>query len=511
MNAGTVQIERERNLALRRADWRFLLPEPNPSSAVCFAPGLLRQAVGLVTDVAYEPDEAPVGGCDLAVVVNPTDGDLVAAWRCLRSGGALYAEWYGPRPAGVARAHRRVSRAGFLQPQCYWPWPSPDQGAARFWLPIEHLPAVRYFLATRPPAIAMRERVLTPIRRAAWIGARALGLTSPTCVVAIKGSRAAGVAPRASRVLLTGGPRSVSKAVALEFEPGATAPGIALKWPRVPESAAALGNEARTLAALQRPALEGVPRLIHFDDRTGELGQTVLRGQPVWTLLTPRNFRDIAAQATRWLVRLAQGSSPREPEAWRVRLIEPVVERFRAEFGPIISERDFDRSCQILAGLGPVPLVTEHRDFSPWNVLCDEDRNLVVLDWESAELHGLPLTDLLYFLAYLGFFLRGGTHFEPPHMRGVYRAVMDPASATGAAVAECLNTYARSLGLGQADVAALRLFTWMIHAHSEYQHFSADVGATPPPDVLRRSLFVALWEEELRSHADVPGEPLCTS
>src|SRR5436190_718658 len=90
-----------------------------------------------------------------------------------------------------------------------------------------------------------------------------------------------------------------------------------------------------------------------------------------------------------------------------------------------------------LAALGDLPLVCEQRDFSPWNVLIAADGALVVLDWESAETEGLPGMDLIYFLAYLAFFLDGA--MESGRFRESYRAALDPATFTGAVQAECLR------------------------------------------------------------------------
>jgi hypothetical protein len=66
----------------------------------------------------------------------------------------------------------------------------------------------------------------------------------------------------------------------------------------------------------------------------------------------------------------------------------------------------------------------------------------------------------------------------------------------------------------------LRLLCWMLHSRSEYGRFVADAGGVPQPSQLRRSLFLGLWEEELRnllqpgssssSHLR-PGEPTSAS
>jgi len=59
--------------------------------------------------------------------------------------------------------------------------------------------------------------------------------------------------------------------------------------------------------------------------------------------------------------------------------------------------------------------------------------------------------------------------------------------------------YISHIGLDATALRPLRLLTWMLHSRSEYRHFVvADVAGKPEREILRRSLFVELWEEELR-------------
>jgi aminoglycoside phosphotransferase (APT) family kinase protein len=50
----------------------------------------------------------------------------------------------------------------------------------------------------------------------------------------------------------------------------------------------------------------------------------------------------------------------------------------------------------------PMPLVFEHGDAGPWNVLVTDDGRPALLDWEAAEPHGMPLWDLFYFVRSFG-------------------------------------------------------------------------------------------------------------
>jgi aminoglycoside phosphotransferase (APT) family kinase protein len=150
----------------------------------------------------------------------------------------------------------------------------------------------------------------------------------------------------------------------------------------------------------------------------------------------------------------------------------------------------------IVRAIGALPPVPEQRDFGPWNLLVTSAGELAVLDWESAELDGLPALDLLYYLAYASFNV---DHAQDRESRvGSYRRSLDPSTSTGTVRRDCLARYLDALGLDSTSLAPLRALVWLIHAQSDYRHAAADTGGPPPPAVLARSLFLGLWTEEVR-------------
>jgi Phosphotransferase enzyme family len=532
--------ERLRNWTLRRADWRFLLPTPRPRRSVCYAPGLLARAVEMISESTVDPGTNPVAICDLAVAVDPAPATLHAAWVALGPGGCCYSEWYGAIPGRQQRVHRLLESAGFGAVACYWAWPWPSRTPARFWVPLQAPGGLEYFAGSRPePRNALR-RLGSSIVRFAWRLSTRLGLAVPICAVARKqGSQtslatpatpncqlqvraARGVEPwffdmirdgwsdwelgprpdRLSWLLLTGGQRAISKIVGLVFAEPDSRPHLAVKMPRVSESRDMLRKEAAILRAvhqLRSGGVPGVPRVLFFDARADGaiLGETALPGIPLLNLLRRSNYRDFAWKGTRWLSELAGRPQPSPRTTWWDRLVERALGDFVSSFGAIVDTGMLRETSQALASLGDLALVCEQRDFSPWNVLVSPDDQLVVLDWESTELQGLPGLDLLYFLTYLAFFLEDA---NPPtgRLRESYRKMLDPSTFTGGISAECVAHYADHVGIDRGEFRSLRLLLWMLHSRSEYSHFTADTGGPPGRDKLRDSVFVQLWEQEVR-------------
>ena len=495
--AGAELPEAVRNRLLRRADWRFLLPDPVPARSACFAGGRLQQAVALVSgEVTGAPSP---GSCDLAVAVNPRADTLRAARAALRPGGACYTEWHAPGP-GITAVRQRLEAAGFRDVAVYRPWPWPGFLPARFWLPLEAPGAAAF---ARGSAVLHRHPVPGPgsrALRAAHGLLERLGIRGPVCAVArvpAEGDAAPGSNGRpgnTSRLLLTLGPRSVSKAVELTFAGADPAPTAVVKHARIPEAADGLRREAAVLRAL--PPIPGVPRVLHEEDRGSAftLGETALAGAPLWAELRRDNYRELALRATDWLIDLARATQRPavDTSAWAA----PVFEEFRATWGPVTDGKALRAAERLLADLPALPRVCEQRDFGPWNVLVAPDGSLGVLDWESAELQGLPGMDLAYFLSYLAFFREGAMRSR--RFRPAYRRTLDLGSATGAVRRECLDRYAKGIGLDPEALRRIPLLAWMVHARSEYRHLAADAGGEPADRALRGAIFRGLWEEEVR-------------
>jgi len=278
---------------------------------------------------------------------------------------------------------------------------------------------------------------------------------------------------------------------------------MALKTPRTPESAAAVRREAEVLRDLVDRAgpetLRGIPRFLFLEDFGGTpvLGETAFTGVPLLSAWTDETYGAVSLKAASWLADLAGQRPPKPPEQWRARLVDATLDDFVRTFGQVLDGDLLREARRLLEALPALPPVCEQRDFSPWNVLLTPAGELVVVDWESAELDGLPVLDLVYFLTNVCFSLDSAR--QTGRYRDSYRAMLDPAAPRGSLAERCMSLYCRRLGLDPAVVRPLRVLTWMVHARSEYLRLQADFGETPGVEALRNAVCVQLVEEEFRS------------
>jgi hypothetical protein len=513
--------ETARNRLLRRIDWRFLLADPQPKISICFGDHELARALALISPhvVLGDTDAAAHTAGDLAVAVNPTSATLQAAWRMLRPGGSCYSEWYSPLAGGTKRIRRRLLETGFTHVTCYWAWPWPAGSRTRFWIPLEAPGALSYFLTSRPPAPNRVRHFARAVGRSMLILATLRMLPFPVCAVSRKpgplgeennaplnspsdrhAEQLGLTGAHQSWLMLTGGTRTIHKVVGLVFEEPNSQPRAIVKWPRVPEAVGLLQKEAAALDAvhsLRVDGVPGVPKVLFCDHGSAgfSLGESALTGVPLYTQLHSGNAHALALRAAEWLADLA-GAQPRTSDhmVWQ-RLVEPIVSEFESTFGTALDRDLLNKTRTVTESLEGCPSVYEHRDFSPWNILLGRRGEISVLDWEGAEPHGLPLLDLLYFLAHLAFFLDGA--YASGQFGKSYRASLKPSTLTGSVRAAAVDLYRRRLDLAPQFLEPLSVFVWLVHARSEYRRLVADGTGTLSPEQLRRAGYVTLWQEML--------------
>jgi hypothetical protein len=505
--------EAERNSRLRRVDWRFLLGLPRPRKAFCRAGGELTDAVATIAGEIVT--EAPGGGCDLAVAEDPGPPVLDELYAALRPGGACYLEWR-PRPGGAERMVRALRAAGFTDITCYRRRYG-SGGLPIYWVPLGARGARAYVRSRlRLPGGRVRRlraevrRRLRDIARGRWASISAVayrpggapeGERGPSIWLRSDWPRGKlGPFPaRLSTLLATGGPRSVNKVVLLAFAEPSPVPCIAVKAPRIDRAAAGLRREATVLESLgARHTPGGIPRLLFRRECDGVpvIGESAISGRPLDRLLDRGNFRAWASRVTDWLIALGAESPVRSAARWREEVVEPALSRFVDQFGSVADPDLLRGGERIVRAIGALSVVPEQRDFGPWNLLVTPSGELAVLDWESGLADGLPALDLLYYLAYASFSVDRA--YDRDGRVASYRRSLDASSPTGAVRRECLARYAGALGLEARQLEPLRVLLWLLHAPSDFQHAAADAGGPPEESTLAKSLFLALWAEEVR-------------
>jgi glycosyltransferase involved in cell wall biosynthesis len=489
----------DENALVRTADWRFLLRGRERPVALNLARGRLAKAVPLVAD-------APSGSCapDLVVVGRPRARDLAQARAALRPGGEVVAQWAFPRPGGIRATRQALVNAGFGDIRLYWPGPDPSR--PQFWLPLGS-PAAQAHVLEHRPVRNLRGRLL----RLAWQAAVRSGILAPVYALATAPGESAaptsgpaGAAPtadldgRVAALLLTGGARAINKAVALEFtHPGGRLTRV-IKFARAPEAEPSLSHEAEALQDLARdhPGIPGVPQVLAMERRAGRLGvaESPLTGAPMLEALTPTSFPNLADRVTEWLATLA-GRGERSPRAdWWERLVELPLATFAHQFGSVTEPGVLEAVSDRLQVLSDLPLVFEHRDCSPWNIVLGDDGRPAVLDWESAESRGLPCRDLVYFVSNAAFILDGA--LESGRTRATYRQLLDNRTPYGRVADDSLGRYCAHLGLDPEVLPSLRLLTWIVHSRSDFRHLELE-GRTDLA-ALRSAPFLGLVQEELQ-------------
>lgn len=458
------------NELLREVDWRFLLRQRERPRLLDLSGGDLGEALELVA----EPVQDPAGEVDLVLLGSPDKEELKTARARLRDGGELVCLWQTRRPKGVQRARTLLTQAGFEDVHFYWPGPE-QTPQPEFWLPLESSAAIERVFAERP--LHSRRQGTS---RLAWRLAAHFGALAPLCATArLPGPPAdpVGEGDGVGRalpapepwLLLTGGSKSENKVVGLPFPPGRES-GLAAKFARVEKAATALDREAEILRRLEdeRPSLTGAPWVRASGERAGQrvIVQDAMGGKLLSAGISEAGFAEIAPKMTEWLIALAGEPQAQPASAWSQRLLFDPIDRLERDLGDQLPAGLAERARRALGELGELPLIWEHRDLGPWNVVVEADGSPSVIDWEDAEPLGLPGLDLIYFLVTSSLLIEGALDNTGDTDRIVagYRRLLDPESEPGTVAAACVAEYRRRLDIGEADFRRLRLLCWIVQA-----------------------------------------------
>jgi hypothetical protein len=281
-------------------------------------------------------------------------------------------------------------------------------------LPVVGEPAVLVDLGQRRAAsYGIRHGIVHPEawrsvrnRAASWLAGLGL-LPAPAGAIAVgsaggapelvAGAHSAGAPVDAEWLLLVSSGSIVRRDAFLLFPRGASAPAYVVKFSRVPGSAEQFERDeraARLVAETGGAVARRAPSLLaRFEVRGRHASlETAATGTKLTNLLReprPRRAKLAVVEAVaRWLLEVARetASPPETLTAERERLEREVLPAW-AEHGVA---QDLVRS------LPPVPATFQHNDVAEENVVYSRG-DFMLLDWEWAQPHGLPLGDLVYF------------------------------------------------------------------------------------------------------------------
>ncbi|GAB4423015.1 MAG: hypothetical protein Kow00106_20150 [Anaerolineae bacterium] len=297
--------------------------------------------------------------------------------------------------------------------------------------------------------------------------------------------------------LWAGGQYSSRKVLFYLFEGAQPSPLYLVKLVRDATFNDRLENEVRALRQLHAWGFGEhhlLPR-VAFSGCADDLfvaGETIVEGVPFLsrTALTPTC--PFAQAAVTWLTDLGAQTITWQPAQAVARTLEQLFARFQALYNLPDAERDFlaGQIARLGETGGLFPLVFQHGDPGPWNMLVAPDGRIALLDWESAEPQGMPLWDLFYFLRSYALNVSRADGIAD-RLEGVARHFLAESSLSEWLVS-AVHDYCAQTGLGSQYVEPLYYTCWMHRALKQVTLLA--------PEQLQRGIYVRLLRHSIAQH-----------
>lgn len=514
--------------ALHRIDWRFLLPiRANDGPIRLSVPGATRDEVaelvagGWATEV--ETAFSPSVKFDGVIVDLHSIAQLREHASCLTEHGVLYCEVRRSKQTALLtprRLRQSLRTLGLTVAATYLVLPT--FGPRLAYLPIGSGRAIEWFLeykaTTRTRGGCIARWLATFVARRAH---RLLEASARRfAIVAVAGSERpthpwvfnhsclpADVREHGEALLLAPSANDDRRVTVLAFPSGDPTPTIALKVPRRADGNAATEREQATLRHLRAALDDGglrqalpEPLGVHRSGGLTTAAEAMLPGKPLSTLFTGCRVRraeriDLFERAAGWLTQfqcaaLADSTllTASELEDWisePLRSYEELFEVSDAERALLrrIRRRFAARNGQTL------PLVREHWDFYPDNIIWD-GRHIGVIDWEASAL-SLPMFDLLYLAARTNDLLQHAT--SAAARRAALGQMMSESIASApfsAAVYRIIGRYIDALRIDERWVPILATLAWVVRANERAGEYERADGAAVDPEANEYAGFV---------------------
>jgi Phosphotransferase enzyme family len=260
------------------------------------------------------------------------------------------------------------------------------------------------------------------------------------------------------------------------FRPASDRPEWILKFARVTGYSERFTDDERGLAlalAAGGAVAEHVPSLLgrlEVDGVHASL-ETAAAGRRLRDVLSEPGGRcdklRLVDRIAGWVLELDR-LSRRPPVA-----LSAELERLRSEVAPRWADRG---AAELVDELPALPAVLQHNDLGSWNVVAQGD-DFRVVDWEDARDAGLPLWDLLYFLADALVQLDGPAAPEdlPARMSRLFAGEARSSPFLFAWIRKATD----SMAVPPDAVATIATLCWLSHSLSAGRH-DADLATYAP-------------------------------
>ncbi len=263
---------------------------------------------------------------------------------------------------------------------------------------------------------------------------------------------------------------------------------------------ARLSNEASALAALAGlPIAEGrVPRRWFWGEHAGRgvLGASIVEGPGFGARAAFAPDDPWLRDAAGWLTDLAVATVRPVPAEEVATALRVLLARFVRIYSATADEADqLEAKIRSLHRIDrPIPSVLQHGDPGIWNLVAQPDGRTGFLDWEAAELAGLPLFDLLYwFRSYaIASSRRAGTR---DRLDAASRHLLD-GSPLADRLVETVDEYRRRIDLPVEAIEPLVYGCWI--------HRSLKEATRLAPETIHQGQFVRL----IRRMLERPDAPV---
>lgn len=247
-----------------------------------------------------------------------------------------------------------------------------------------------------------------------------------------------------------------------------------VKTVRDPSLNARLENEHRALKFLHERGIgtrKTIPEVIFFGyhSQLAVVGETVVEGEPfrdrTWTTVECPFARAVID----WLIYLGEATVDYTSATARQVAdgLDTLFSRFSKIYRLSLSQNEYlTRQIAVVRNsLDPFPLLLQHGDLGPWNILVTPDEEIGVLDWEAAEIKGMPLWDLFYFMRSFGLDI-ARAHGTQDHHDGLDLLFLTD-SPVNLLFTKSTERYCHQIGLKRELIVPLFYTCWMHRALKE--------------------------------------------